>query len=240
MIWVNQKEIERIKKSGVAFLVCSSVLLTGCGKEAECQIGGYHIHKYTDETGYTKYVESEKLNLGEFNRNDEYILISKDEEEYYKKVNKAKLLLASNNYAMIDKLLEENSDYLEYEYRYTYITYTKAGKAMIPISHVSYKWTTDKSDGQLTGNVRIIHPMYQAYDVKKDENGKFVVIASDLANNLYDVIGEYPYIRKDDVKETVLDDTLSLGNDGNVYYANGTLYQAPEKTVTRTLVKENN
>ncbi len=240
MIWVNQKEMERIKKSGVAFLVCSSVLLTGCGKEAECQIGGYHIHKYTDETGYTKYVESEKLTLGEFNRNDEYILISKDEEEYYKKVNKAKLLLASNNYEMIDKLLEENSDYLEYEYRYTYITYTKAGKAMIPISHVSYKWTTDKSDGQLTGNVRIIHPMYQAYDVKKDENGKFVVIASDLANNLYDVIGEYPYIRKDDVKETVLDDTLSLGNDGNVYYANGTLYQAPEKTVTRTLVKENN
>lgn len=240
MIWVNQKEMERIKKSGVAFLVCSSVLLTGCGKEAECQIGGYHIHKYTDKTGYTKYVESEKLTLGEFNRNDEYILISKDEEEYYKKVNKAKLLLASNNYEMIDKLLEENSDYLEYEYRYTYITYTKAGKAMIPISHVSYKWTTDKSDGQLTGNVRIIHPMYQAYDVKKDENGKFVVIASDLANNLYDVIGEYPYIRKDDVKETVLDDTLSLGNDGNVYYANGTLYQAPEKTVTRTLVKENN
>ena len=240
MICVNQKEMERIKKSGVAFLVCSSVLLTGCGKEAECQIGGYHIHKYTDKTGYTKYVESEKLTLGEFNRNDEYILISKDEEEYYKKVNKAKLLLASNNYEMIDKLLEENSDYLEYEYRYTYITYTKAGKAMIPISHVSYKWTTDKSDGQLTGNVRIIHPMYQAYDVKKDENGKFVVIASDLANNLYDVIGEYPYIRKDDVKETVLDDTLSLGNDGNVYYANGTLYQAPEKTVTRTLVKENN
>ena len=240
MICVNQKEMERIKKSGVAFLVCSSVLLTGCGKEAECQIGGYHIHKYTDKTGYTKYVESEKLTLGEFNRNDEYILISKDEEEYYKKVNKAKLLLASNNYEMIDKLLEENSDYLEYEYRYTYITYTKAGKAMIPISHVSYKWTTDKSDGQLTGNVRIIHPMYQAYDVKKDENGKFVVIASDLANNLYDVIGEYPYIRKDDVKETVLDDTLSLGSDGNVYYANGTLYQAPEKNVTRTLVKENN
>lgn len=240
MIWVNQKELERIKKSWVALLICGSVLLTGCCKEAECQIDGYHIHKYTDEAGYTKYVESEKMSLGEFNRNDEYILISKDEEEYYKKVNKAKLLLASNNYEMIDKLLEENSDYLEYEYRHTYITYTRAGKAMIPVTHVSYKWTTDRNDGRLTGNVRIIHPMYQAYDVKKDENGKFVIIASDLTNNLYDVIGEYPYIRKDDVKETVLDNTLSLGSDGNVYYANGTLYQAPEKTVTRTLTKENN
>ncbi len=235
MIWVNQKEMERIKKSGVALLICGSVLLTGCGKKAECQIDGYHIHKYTDEVGYVKYVESEKLTLGEFNRNEEYILISKDDEEYYKKVNKSKLLLASNNYEMIDKLLEENSDYLEYEYRHTYITYTRAGKVMIPITHVSYNWTTDRNDGRLTGNVRIIHPMYQAYDVKKDENGKFVVIASDLANNLYDVIGEYPYIRKDDVKETVLDDTLSLDSDGNVYYSNGTLYKQQEKITTRTL-----
>ena len=28
MIWVNQKEMERIKKSGVALLLCGSVLLT--------------------------------------------------------------------------------------------------------------------------------------------------------------------------------------------------------------------
>ena len=235
MIWVNQKEMERIKKSGVALLICGSVLLTGCGKEAECPINGYHIHKYTDEAGYTKYVESEKLTLGEFNRNDEYILISKEEEEYYKKVNKAKLLLASNNYETIDKLLEENSDYLEYEYRHTYITYMMSGKVMIPITHVSYNWTTDKNDSRLTGKVRIIHPMYQAYDIKKYENGKLVVVVSDIVDNLYDVIDEYPYIRKDDVKETVLDDTLSLDSDGNVYYSNGTLYKQQEKITTRTL-----
>lgn len=235
MIWVNQKEMERIKKSGVALLICGSVLLTSCGKEAECQIDEYHIHKYTDEAGYTKYVESEKLTLGEFNRNDEYILISKEEEEYYKKVNKAKLLLASNNYEMINKLLEENNDYLEYEYRHTYITYMMSGKVMIPITHVSYNWTTDKNDSRLTGKVRIIHPMYQAYDIKKDENGKLVVVVSDIVDNLYDVIDEYPYIRKDDVKETVLDDTLSLDSDGNVYYSNGTLYKQQEKITTRTL-----
>lgn len=235
MIWVNQKEMERIKKSGVALLICGSVLLTGYGKEAECPINGYHIHKYTDEAGYTKYVESEKMSLGEFNRNDEYILISKEEEEYYKKVNKAKLLLASNNYETIDKLLEENSDYLEYEYRHTYITYMMSGKVLIPITHVSYNWTTDKNDSRLTGKVRIIHPMYQAYDIKKDENGKLVVVVSDIVDNLYDVIDEYPYIRKDDVKETVLDDTLSLDSDGNVYYSNGTLYKQQEKITTRTL-----
>ena len=106
---------------------------------------------------------------------------------------------------------------------------------MIPMTHVSYNWTTDKNDSRLTGKVRIIHPMYQAYDIKKDENGKLVVVVSDIVDNLYDVIDEYPYIRKDDVKETVLDDTLSLDSDGNVYYSNGTLYKQQEKITTITL-----
>ena len=42
-------------------------------------------------------------------------------------------------------------------------------------------------------------------------------------------------IRKDNIKETILDDTLSLGRDGNIYYADGTVYQTPEKTTTRIL-----
>lgn len=40
------------------------------------------------------------------------------------------------------------------------------------------------------------HYIYQAYNIAKDENGKYMLVPSPLSEDICDVMYEYPYIKE--------------------------------------------
>lgn len=179
-----------------------SVSLSGCGKKAECDIQGDHAHLYTNETGYVRYIDKEYLSYEGYERSDEYVPISADEVDLYKFEDKRNLLKIEENAEVIEMVQNQNQDYIEYRYAYTYLMpiphYVSTGKTRtvfftyIPTTH--YSWTIDANHSRLTGEQRRCHHVYQACNVVKDEKGKYVIVPSEYVDNLFDLNGEYTYI----------------------------------------------
>lgn len=212
-IKLNLKKCISLK--GVALvlvLTTASTTLTGCGKKADCNISSSHAHLYQNEQGYIRYIDKEYLSYEGYDRKDEYISIE-DEEDLYKFLDKKDLMKISDNLSIISSIQEQNVDYIEYRYRYTFmqpIPHTrKIGKTTttyftyIPMTR--YSWTSNPNHSRLTGEERICHHVYVAYKVEKNEKGKYVLIPSDPVDDITTVMDEYPYISKKFIKIVNLD-----------------------------------
>lgn len=195
-----------ISMKGLALVLVATTCttsLTGCGKKAECDINGKHAHLYTNEQGYIRYIDKEYLKYEGYSRNDESINIE-GQEDLYKFFDKKDLLKIEDNLDVILAQQEENVDYIEYRYAYTW---------MQPIPHVMsngkttttyftympqrrYSWTTDGTRSGLTGDTRNCHYVYTAYKVEKDEDGKYVLIPSPEVDDIREVMDEYHYVKE--------------------------------------------
>jgi hypothetical protein len=207
-IKLNLKKCLSLK--GVALvlvLTTATTSLTGCGKKADCNISDSHAHLYTNEQGYIRYIDKEYLSYEGYERNEEYITIE-GEEDLYRFMDKKNLMRISDNLDVILNTQEQNVDYTEYRYRYTYmqpIPHTrKVGKTTttyftyIPVTR--YSWTSNPNHSRLTGETRLCHYVYVAYKIEKNEKGKYVLIPSEQVDDIREVMDEYPYISKKYIK----------------------------------------
>lgn len=207
-IKLNLKKCLSLK--GVALvlvLTTATTALTGCGKKADCNISDSHAHLYTNEQGYIRYIDKEYLSYEGYERNEEYITIE-GEEDLYRFMDKKNLMRISDNLDVILNTQEQNVDYTEYRYRYTYmqpIPHTrKVGKTTttyftyIPVTR--YSWTSNPNHSRLTGETRLCHYVYVAYKIEKNEKGKYVLIPSEQVDDIREVMDEYPYISKKYIK----------------------------------------
>lgn len=92
------------------------------------------------------------------------LLVNKEREKLLEFINRKDLYKIDDNKDVIDNIMSNNREFLEYEYRYTYTTFIPTGKSMIPIVNTGYGWTTDKNRN-LTGDVRLFHYKYYGYKV---------------------------------------------------------------------------
>ena len=163
-----------IKLRGLPIVLAATVMaigLTGCGKKAECNIEGSHAHLYTNEQNFIRYIDKEYLSYEGYERQDDYIALSKEEAELRKFEDKKDLLRIDENIDVIKALQEQNKDYIEYRYSYRKTIRRKVGKVWTHRRVTRYSWTSDPNHSNLTGETRLCHYVYQACNVYIDEHG---------------------------------------------------------------------
>lgn len=208
---LNLKKMVRLR--GVPIALAATVLatsLTGCGKKAECNVEGNHAHLYTNEEGYEAYYNKEYLTYDGYERQEEYVTLTDEELALCKFLDKKDLIKLEDNLDVILAQQEKNQDYVEYRYSYRKTIRRKIGKVWTHRRVTRYSWTSDPNHSGLTGETRLCHYVYQACNVYKDENGKYVVIPSEEVDDIRDLVGEYTYVRKVYYKVINLENNLEL------------------------------
>lgn len=196
-----------IKLRGVPFALAATLIatgLTGCGKKAECSVSGNHAHLYTNSQGFERYIDKEYLSYEGYDRQEDYITLTSEDEKLSKFEDKHNLLKIEDNIEAIASIQEQNHDYIEYRYAYTYLMpiphTTRVGKVTttyftyIPTTH--HSWTSDPEHSRLTGEQRRCHHVYQAYNVVIDDKGKYVLVPSEEVDDIFALNGEYTYIKE--------------------------------------------
>jgi hypothetical protein len=178
------------------------VSTSACGKKADCNIDTYHAHKYVNDKDYVRYIDKEYLNYEGYERQEDYINLDKDDKDLYKFYDKRNILKIEDNEDIIRSIQEENQDYIEYRYAYTYLMpipiVHSTGKTtyvtymFVPTTH--YSWTRDENHSRLTGETRLCHYEYTSYKIEIDENGKYVLIPGSEKQDIISTKDEYPYI----------------------------------------------
>ena len=197
------KKLQINKSLLLALLATLSIGLTGCGKKSDCEIKGFHLHKYEKE-GIIRYLPREELSYQGYNWTDNIVYVNEGEEDLYKFEQKKKLLKIKDNEDYLQSVVDSNHDFIEYRYAYTYlmpIVHTmRSGKStityttLIPMTH--YSWTTDPNHSRLTGETRVCHHVYTAYKVEKNEKGKYVLVESPQVDDILTLKNEYPYFKE--------------------------------------------
>ena len=194
-------------KNLVLVLTLSSLGLTGCSKQVECDIQESHAHKYTDETDFVRYLNRENEKHEGYHRTDTYINIE-GKEGLFKFLEKNDLLRIEDNLENITSIQENNKPFTEYRYSYTYVKpMTRPafnGKSMVTtialIPQFCHSWTQDPTKEGLTGETRECYYVYETYKVVINSSGKYELVKSPQVEDLTTVMGEYPYIKKSFVK----------------------------------------
>lgn len=199
---VNNEKFNSLKGLALALALVTPMMLTGCSKKADCAVTVPHAHLYTNEAGYDRYVPKENLRFEGYDRQEEYISIE-GYEDLYKFLTKKDLLRIDDNLDLIKQIQEQQVDYTEYRYKYTYmqpIPHTmKVGKTTTTyftyIPQTRYSWTSDPNHSRLTGDTRLCHYVYVGYKVEKNEKGKYVLVESPAVDDLTTIMDEYPYFK---------------------------------------------
>ena len=118
-----------ISKKVIPYALILSMTLTGCGKKSNCEVPSRHVHRYTkqvtDDIEIEKYLDNEHLVVGGYNWDENYIEITKNDEELYHVMEKNNLFEGKNNWNYLYNEMVSHPDYLEFYYYYTTIeTYT--------------------------------------------------------------------------------------------------------------------
>ena len=189
-------------------VIGTSIILlttTGCSKKAECDINGYHAHKYVNNNNMTRYIAQEYVDYEGYTREEEYITLLEKERKLYDYLDNRNLLRIDDNEEVIREKMKENKDFYEYRYAYTYLMplphYSRVGKVThvrftyVPRTH--YSWTTDANHSRLTGEKRLCTYEYTSYKIEIDEYGKYVLIPNPNKKDILSNKDEYPYIKED-------------------------------------------
>lgn len=191
-------------KKLVALCGVTLVLMTtaGCSKKAECNVPTFHAHRYVNDEGYVRYINKEYLDYEGYQREEDYLTLTEDDKEMLKFFDKKNILRIDDNIEPIKKAEEENVDFLEYRYAYTYLMpipiihsngkTTTVTFMYVPQTH--YSWTTNENHSRLTGETRLCHYVYTSYKIEKDEKGNLVLIPSPDQEDILATKDEYPYI----------------------------------------------
>ena len=190
-------KVRKIYRSIIALLTIPFIL-TGCSDREKCDIDGLHVHKYvgTSNRGtVTNYYNSEDKYIGyhyedgsykafHYERTDEYIPITKEDESFYKTMYEQALFNGKDNWDYLFNIMKAKKDYLEYEYEYSNEDGT------------FYDWHRDKNHYWNTGKVRVNHYRFCGHRLTY-KNGKWVNERSPFVDDIRDIIDEYPYFELD-------------------------------------------
>lgn len=220
-IKINKNKIYSLRNIALVLVVTVPMTLTGCSKKVDCNIQSKHAHLYQNNTGFVRYINKEYSSYEGYTRQEEYINIE-GQEDLYKFLDNKNLIPIKDNIDLILKTQELNNDYKEYRYRYIYmqpIPHTvRSGKTTriyyTYMPQARYSWTTNLNRSGLTGEERICHYVYIAYKVEKNEKGKYVLIPSEQVEDLSEIAGEYPYIKRTFHKIVTLDGKEADYEDG--------------------------
>ena len=183
------------------FVLISSMLLTGCGKKMDCGLPARHVHQYkkniNNSITLTNYYDSEYETVNGYKWQEDYIEITKTDEELYRLLNHRDLFDARTNWDYLFYEMRSLHDWLEFYYEYdTYETHTytdEDGNTHTETEVVHHSgWHTDPRDLDNTGDVRLNHHRFYAYRVVY-KNGKFELERSRLVDDVRDVLEDYPY-----------------------------------------------
>lgn len=191
----NKKPIKkRIVIGGV--ILAALTLFSGCSKTIECNIENSHAHIYENEKGFIQNIISEKEYIDGFCRTEDYILLDSHEVKFMEFLQSEGLMDITQNKDAISKEMEQNKDYLEYEYSYIQYIPLKIGKTTIYMQEENIAWTTDKQHPNLTGNIRKVEYKYYGYKIAVADD-LLIAIKSELVDNLDELPPNFLYIKKD-------------------------------------------
>ncbi len=180
------------KLRGVSLVLVTTLLATslaGCSSDNKCFVNDNHAHMYVSDAGLVRYVVSERNSVDGYDKSYNYRVISDDEKSLYEFIGKKDLLRIDENMDMISAQQDLNKPFTIYEY--TYYSYSRAG------SSTNYAWTNDPEHDSLTGKEKDVHFIYQAFSIDKDEDGNYILVPSPLAEDITEVMADFPYIRND-------------------------------------------
>ena len=238
---LNSKKLALL--AGVTLVL---VTTSGCSKKAECNIPTYHAHRYVNEAQYVRYIDKEYLSYEGYERQEDYVTITENEKKLYQFFDKRNLLRIDDNIEAIQKAQEENQDFIEYRYAYTYLMpipiVHSTGKTttvtfiIVPQTH--YSWTRDANHSRLTGETRLCHYEYTSYKIEIDEKGNYVLIPGSEKQDIISTKDEYPYILENFYKIINLENGLEadyedMAND-DVERIEEEVTEEQEKTLTKT------
>ena len=195
---MNKPKIRKVYK-GVLALLTIPFILTGCGEQSKCELPSRHVHKYTMNNNrgqIVNYIDSEDLKYGNYNWNNDYIEITKDDEAFYR--TKAELFEGAPNWNYLyNTMVANNYDYLEFYYHYTTTsTYTTSDGKGHTTTHIRTNhhsgWSEDPTHRGVNGNVRVNHHRFYGYNIIY-KNGKYEKVKSPLVDDIREIINDYPY-----------------------------------------------
>ena len=197
---MNKPNVKRVFKSILAILPIPFIM-TGCAKK--CDIQAFHVHKYSGKVsrGYKgddpyhivinyfvgdspvvtdrQKVEEEWDSNGHYsttityNWEEETFEITDDDLEFYKVKGNLFNAKDADNWYYLHSIMSTKRDYLEYKTEYG-------------------GWTMDSTCPYNTGEVRIRHMKYFGYDIVY-RDGKYERVKSPLADDIREILDEYPY-----------------------------------------------
>ena len=183
----NKAKIRNIIISGV--LVTSIALFGGTLlsqiNEVDCDINEVHAHHYVSDETFDKYMVSEKMYSGSWERTDEHIVIDEQMKELIDFENEEGLFRMSQNKDKINEITSSQEDYVEYRYQYLWQqpipNYTIGANGTMQlhykyVPHQQHSWTADSNQRELTGEERIVHHVYYGYKIVRNENGELTAI----------------------------------------------------------------
>lgn len=185
-----------ISLRGTSLVLVGSLLiggLTSCGLNVKCELPNKHAHMYVNEDGYVRYIASEDSSYDGYARSYNYRELSEEDSQLYKFLNRNGLLRIDENIDLILEQQERNMPFIAYEYAKTELA--SVGRALFTTTR--YYWTYDSEATNLTGKEKEVHYLYQAYKVEKNEKGKYILVSSDMVEDITEVMEDYPYVKRD-------------------------------------------
>lgn len=196
---------KKISRSIILYALLGSISLSGCGEKSNCEIPTSHVHLYTkditNEISIHKYLNDEHLKNFGFTWHEDYIEVTKDDEDVFKLLNSKNLFNGADNWDYLYYLMSNTHDYLEFYYYYTttetYITVDEDGDTQVHTREVEHSgWTTNPYNTDNTGRVRLNHHRYFGYNIIR-VNGKFKLQKSDEVDDVREILQDYPYVMED-------------------------------------------
>ena len=229
MYKLTKKELGK-RLTAIGLVLTLGVPLVGCAEKAECEIPESHVHLYVKEledgTNIETYRQSEHVEWKGYQRYDDYITITKEDEKIYKALKGR--FEGQSNWDYLYNQMASKPDFLEFYYRYTttqvYTTRVN-GKTQVRTRTVTHSgWTDNPNRAHNNGDVRICHYKYYAYKLVYN-NGKYKLEKSPLVDDIREIIFEYPYFDEEcweiDYEEFEFDkdklDTLTPDNEHNKF-----------------------
>ena len=196
----------KVNKALVAARLLSTAITataTGCAPQSDCDINEFHLHRY-EKAGVVRYIEDESLKNHGYEWTDDVVYVDEQDKEFYDFLEKKGLLKIDDNISYLMELQDQNQDYKEYRYAYTYLLpiphvfsngkQTITTFTYIPTTH--YSWTADRNHSRLTGEERNCHYVYTGYKVEKNDKGKYVLIEREPVDDILSIRDEYPYFKE--------------------------------------------
>ncbi|MDD3341006.1 MAG: hypothetical protein PHN72_02235 [Bacilli bacterium] len=170
----TNKKYKLYKKVLILSLVGIMQLNSGCSKKMDCDIKEDHAHLYENENHFYTYLNGENATRSGYKWTPNSISIDEATKKKLDFLEDNNLVPIAMNQRIIDSIVHDNTDFIEYEYVYEVdeIAYYLSPSGGIAYSSVSVKTSIDSSGRPLTETV-INMPVYKKSprkDFIKDEN----------------------------------------------------------------------